>query len=88
LGVHSWNLKAVALTMRQKYPNAEIVIVADNDAYTHRPDGTPWNPGIEKGKEAAEAIGAAVVWPEFADSSPEEKRTDANDYACLYGLDN
>lgn len=44
-----------------------------------RPDGTHFNPGIEKANEAAVAIGGArVLYPTFPKDDPE-KRTDWND---------
>jgi len=72
------NLKPVAHAVREKHPQAEIVICADNDAFT---DG---NPGITKGREAAQAVKAKVVWPMFKDT--QGKPTDFNDLATLQGL--
>ena len=105
------NLKPVAQEMRRKYPNARIIIAADNDAWSFRagkkPDGVDkdsyrgnaleWNqwreegrlinPGIEKGQQAAVAVGGYCVYPEFTEADHESKPTDWNDYASLYGLD-
>jgi putative DNA primase/helicase len=73
------NLKPVALAMREKYPAARIVIAADNDQWTTKPDGTKWNPGIEKAQQAAVAIGGAqVIAPDVPADDPD-KRTDWDD---------
>jgi putative DNA primase/helicase len=48
--MNSGNLLAVAQTLRNKWPDREIIIAADNDQWT---DG---NPGVTKATEAAKAI--------------------------------
>lgn len=71
------NLMAVAKKVRARYPDAHVVIAADNDA--HLSD----NVGLNKAKKAAESINnARVVWAEFG----EDKGTDFNDAAQLYGV--
>jgi putative DNA primase/helicase len=78
------NLKPVAKALRAKYPDTEFVIAADNDAHTTKPDGTPWNPGIEKAQQAALAIGGArVIAPDFDDDQPDTL-TDWDDFARVY----
>src|ERR1017187_2032279 len=79
------NLLAVAKALRAKCPEREIVVAADNDAFTTDKDGRPNNPGIEKGREAALAIGARIAIPQFKDITT--KPTDYNDLANLEGLD-
>jgi putative DNA primase/helicase len=74
-------LKPISQKIKEKYPNAKIVICADNDRY--HSDGT--NPGVEKANEAAELIGAYVVKPEFKDLS--KKPTDFNDLFVLEGAE-
>lgn len=78
------NLKAVAKVMRGKYPDARLVLCADNDHKTTNAKGEPWNPGIEKAQQAAVAVGGFVVAPEFA---AEDEGTDWNDYAAQHGID-
>lgn len=73
------NLQVVAKNLREKLPDATIVICADNDAWTHR------NPGIRAAEAAAEATGAHLAVPNFADVS--SKPTDFNDLALLEGMD-
>ena len=71
------NLKPVAETLRAKYPSAHLIVCADNDQFT---DG---NPGVTKGREAAEATGASLLVPEFADLDGEP--SDFNDLAQREG---
>jgi putative DNA primase/helicase len=80
------NLKAVAVAMRGKYPDARIVICADNDQWTVV-GGKSVNPGIDAANAAAVAIGGAqVVWP-VVDADDTHKRTDWNDIHCSDGID-
>jgi putative DNA primase/helicase len=74
------NLKPVAQAMRETFPDARIIIAADDD---HKTKG---NPGITKAEEAATAVSASVVVPDFGDDRPE-KATDFNDLRCIKGLD-
>lgn len=55
------NLPAVARIVAAQAKGREIVVCADNDHGTQARLGR--NPGIDAGREAAEAIGARVVWP-------------------------
>jgi putative DNA primase/helicase len=70
-------LKPVIQIIHRKYPNAKIVICADNDQYHE--NGV--NPGVEKAIEAAKEVNALVVKPEFDDLS--DKPTDFNDLFVL-----
>ena len=51
------NLKPVAESIRNEYPDVEIIVCADND------DKTPGNPGVTKAKEAAFAIKGKCAVP-------------------------
>jgi putative DNA primase/helicase len=73
------NLIAVAEVMRKKFPAREIIICADNDAWT---DG---NPGLTAVTAAAQAIQAKIATPNFADVTG--KPTDFNDLHQQEGLD-
>lgn len=55
------NLEPVAVNLRQRFPNAEIIIAADND------NQTPGNPGLTKAAQAATAAKATVVAPDTGD---------------------
>ena len=79
------NLEPVARALRGVMPDAALVLAADNDRWTKKQDGTPWNTGIEAAQKAAKATGAAVVWPEFKDLTGNP--TDFNDLMLAEGLD-
>ncbi|MGR3179879.1 MAG: VapE domain-containing protein [Candidatus Anammoxibacter sp.] len=79
------NLEPVAKKIRKKYPDARIIIAADNDQFTKKQNGTLWNVGIEKGRAAAKACDGFIIWPEF--NSDEDKLTDFNDLHCKEGLE-
>lgn len=66
------NLLSVARALRAKYPDATLVLCADDD---HRTDG---NPGLTKATEAARAVGGLLAVPEFGEDRPEGA-TDYND---------
>lgn len=55
------NLLTVARMARKQYPDREIILCADNDCETRKPDGTPWNPGEEAAQKAAASIGARMA---------------------------
>lgn len=73
------NLKAVADALRDRWPDREIIVAADDDAWT------PGNPGITKATESAKAIGGRLAVPVFADVTT--KPTDFNDLHQLEGID-
>jgi len=68
------NLQPVAKELREKMPDTRLIICADND------QGTTGNPGLTKGRKAAQAVGAAICWPESIEG------TDFNDMASQRGL--
>ena len=68
------NLKPVAKALRSKYPEATLIIAADNDRHT------PGNPGVTKANEAALAVGGRVAVPEFPEGA---SGTDFNDLAQI-----
>ena len=70
------NLKPVALALRAKFPEAEIVIAGDNDRLTEG------NPGRTKAIEAARAIGCNYTIPKFPDNAPAK----ASDFNDLYQI--
>lgn len=70
-----------AQALREKHSNIKIIFCADNDCYHE--NGI--NPGIEKAREAAQAVGAEVVFPKFKDCSTHP--TDFNDLMLLEGKD-
>ncbi len=61
------NLLSVARIVREKLPNANIIMAADNDTET------AGNPGLTKATEAAAAVGGSVIVPPIPNA-------DFNDY--------
>ena len=60
----STNLKPVAISLRRKFPDAKIIVCADNDRFT------PGNPGVTKAREAALAVQGLLAVPKFEDIGP------------------
>ena len=81
MAIDCGNLKYVAsaISKHPKYEYAPIVICADNDQFGEK------NIGKEKAAEAAIAVSASVVLPEFTDL--DTKPTDFNDLHQLEGLE-
>lgn len=77
------NLINVAQDVKRKWPQAKVVICADNDAYTKIND-TAYNIGTEKAKKAAEAVLGRYVSPAFL--NPQAGCTDFNDLHLFEGL--
>ena len=76
------NLKPVALRLRREYPNAHIIIAADNDS------GTEGNPGLTKASDAAQVVDASVVFPTFQNTDAYGKPpNDFNDLMILEGVE-
>jgi putative DNA primase/helicase len=71
------NLKPVVQAIHEAEPDREIVVVADNDCWT---DG---NPGLTKGREAAAAVGARLLYPKFSRIDTSTRPTDFNDLWVL-----
>lgn len=67
------NLLPVAEALRGRFPDADLVIVADNDIK----DGRTSNPGVEAARKVAGAIDARLAIP----AAPG----DANDLYCAHG---
>ncbi len=82
--MHCGNLLPVARALHAKFPHREIIIAADNDAFTTDKDGQPKDHGVEKGREAALAIGARIAISQFKDTT--SKPTDFNDLHQSVGL--
>ena len=53
IAFNAGNLAEVAKKIKAKYQNRPLIICGDNDDFTTKPDGTPWNPGREKALAAA-----------------------------------
>jgi phage/plasmid primase-like uncharacterized protein len=62
---NSGNLMPVAQAMREKHPDATLVIAGDNDHHLPRRETPLPNVGKEKAEAAAQAVGAVVLIPQF-----------------------
>lgn len=74
------SLMAVAQFTRAQFPNARIILAADDD-YRNTT-----NTGIDKANEAAKAVGGIPVVPKFGDGRGE-KDTDFNDLHQKEGIE-
>jgi len=72
------NLVPVAKAMREKYPDARIVIGADSDQWTEV-NGKPVNPGINWAQQAAVGIGGCQVIAPSVPADDPDRRTDWDD---------
>lgn len=74
------NLMTVAQGLRKKYPEARLVIAADNDRFTKAE-----NVGLVKARQAAGVVGGFVIYPEFPEN--DAHGTDWNDHVNAHGPD-
>ncbi|EMM5893460.1 DUF927 domain-containing protein [Klebsiella michiganensis] len=74
--IDAGNLQRVAQAMHQRYPNAQIIIAADNDIKPGEP-----NIGKDAAEKAAKAVSGWVALP------PTVKKADWNDYHQQHGLE-
>ncbi len=75
------NLEAVALALRAKFPQARLILAADDD---HCTEG---NPGMTKATAAARAVGGLMAVPRFPEDCRPDEATDFNDLHQLAGLE-
>lgn len=75
------NLLPVAKALREKWPDREIVLAADNDQWTEN------NPGLSKATEAAKASHGKLAVPDFTGLDQTSRSSDFNDLARLAGAD-
>ena len=79
------NLLLVAQAIRARFPDAIIIMAADNDQWTLKPVN---NPGMTRAREAAHAIGGLVAVPPFehGDGKPDAdgKWSGPNDFNDLH----
>ncbi|MDT3720333.1 DUF5906 domain-containing protein [Pseudomonas oryzihabitans] len=75
VGIDSGNLLAVAEALRQRFPDARLVLAGDDDATVSG------NPGRTKAEAAALAVGGVAIFPRG------EPGQDWNDIRCALGLE-
>ncbi len=71
------NLLPVAAAIRERQPDAIIMLAADNDQFNVRKDGTKYNPGVDAANKAAQEVSGLVAVPQF--KSLDGEPTDWND---------
>lgn len=71
-------LLPVAEAMRAKFPDARLILCADDDHKTES------NPGLTKATEAALAVSGLLAVPDFGSDRPDDA-TDLNDLHRLHG---
>jgi putative DNA primase/helicase len=74
------NLEAVALALRGKLPDVQIIVCADNDRFN-----AAGNVGVVRATAAARAVGGWLAVPEF--DSDDGSPTDFNDLAQRQGAE-
>jgi putative DNA primase/helicase len=80
------NLANVVPLLRALYPNAFILVCADDDWKTENHDGP--NPGRTAARKIARQVERCeIVWPVFERSTREQKDTDFNDLHQREGLE-
>ena len=81
-----YRLEEVAKILREKFPEAKIIITADNDHQTERKTGK--NPGMTyaqnvcTSKKFGKSLADGLVYPNF---KPDEDGSDWDDFAILHG---
>lgn len=83
MAFNAGNLAEVARIMRQRFPEREIVLCADNDEGGEKPDGTPCNVGVDAARKAAAAVGAKLAICPLIDG----RKADFNDLHLAQGVD-
>ncbi|MEF3696732.1 DUF3987 domain-containing protein [Desulfolutivibrio sp.] len=81
IAFHCGNLMSVATMARQKYPDRQIILCADNDHETESARGQ--NPGVTHATESARAVSGLLAIPRF---KVPGGATDFNDLARIEGL--
>jgi putative DNA primase/helicase len=76
------NLEPVARAIRQRQPDAAIVVAGDDDHGTMI-QGQPANPGADAARRAAETVGGRFILPVFANG---RRKGDFNDLHQAEGL--
>ena len=77
------NLKHVARALRNRHPERNIFILADDDKYLT--DQGKMNTGRVQSQEAARAVGGHAIYPDFAGAKTSKERTDFRDMAKMRG---
>jgi phage/plasmid primase-like uncharacterized protein len=77
--LHADNLKPVARVLHERYPEAKLVIAADDDRARGR------TVGPEKARHAARLVGGSILTPGFTETELAKGMTNFNDLARSRG---
>jgi putative DNA primase/helicase len=80
------NIVPVSEALKGKYPDHAFVICGDDDIWSKKPDGTPYNAGRERAEEAAKKTMGVSIFPHFKDLE-EGLATDFNDLMQREGIE-
>ncbi len=72
------NLKPVAIKIRKQFPDASLILCADDD------QATQGNPGLSQATLAAQAVGGFLAVPDFGPNRPDSV-SDFNDVSIFKG---
>ena len=81
IAFNAGNMESVARALRAKFPEARLILCADNDLQTEG------NPGLTKAQAAAQAVGGLLAVPDFTGCDLSTKPTDFNDLHRLKSAD-
>ena len=79
------NMEPVAGEIVNNFDRVKLVYCADDDWKTTKPNGQPFNPGMEAAQKAVEYHGGLIIAPTFDDDDRGDKDTDFNDMLLLQG---
>lgn len=77
------NLKHVARALRDRYPERNIFVLADDDKYLVEQGKV--NAGRVQGREAAKSVDGHVIYPNFVGAKTSKENTDFRDMAKMRG---
>lgn len=83
VGFDSGNLKAVAMALKEKYPEKPIIIGGDDDLHLLNHPKILRNVGRDKAEEAANAVSGKAFFPTFA---PKEQESNPKDFTDSHDL--
>lgn len=80
------NLKPVGIAIKNKYPNARILFLSDNDRHLVAKGSE--NEGLEASRITSNNLGATSSWvaPDFSNLEPLKEFSDWNDLARVRGI--
>ncbi len=82
------NIAPAARALRARFPEARLLVCADDDWKTEIPKGTPCNVGVTKARALVESMpNVSMCVPLFPAATREDRWTDFNDLQAALGLE-